>query len=346
MGLNLGVIGTGYWGSNIVRIFSELKSDGQFDGDLYLYDIKEGRAKIVADKYGFKFVDSFNVILDDNSIQAVLIVTPSSTHYKYVKDLLIGGKDVYVEKPFTLDEKKAKELVELSMKTHNIVMVGHIFRYHDGLLELKKRMKLGEFGKIHFLYGFKFGLSIPKEDSGVIFTLAVNDFDIFCFLLDVDYPKTISAQRGTFIQTGPEKDYEDIVNVAMEFENNTHGYFIESWLVPVFGRRRELVVVGSEKTAIIDYLKPNEMLIYDVKVIKDDIEPGELMHIEQNFNQKVVLEFIEPLKKEIMHFIDCIITRKTPKSDINVAYRSIKMCDIGMKSAKTGIKLKIKDEMN
>lgn len=342
MQLNLAVIGCGYWGNNVVRVLSELKNENIYDIDLTVYDIKTERSKELASKFKCKQVKSYEDILNDPRITAILIITPTSTHFDLVKRALESGKHVFIEKPITLQSANARELYTLAKNKKLILMVGLLFRFHQGLIELKKRIDLGEFGQIYFLYGFKFGMSIPKEDSGVIFTLAVNEFDSFCHLMNVPYPKTINAQKGTFINT--KKDYEDIVNVEIDFTNGTQGYFVESWLVPVYGRRRELIVVGSKKTAIIDYLKPNEIIIHDVYIKKQASDSENEFEIEEKNPQKLVFKFMEPLKVEIQHFLDCVKENKDPIIDGEIAYRSIRMCEIAMKSAKEGRKIEVPKE--
>lgn len=342
MELNLAVIGCGYWGNNVIRVLSELRNEQIFNIDLVLYDIKNDRSKDLASKYKCKQVKSYEEILSDPKITAILIITPTSTHYDLGKRALESGKHVFIEKPITLEAVKTRELYILAKNKKLILMVGLLFRFHQGLIELKKRIDLGEFGKIYFLYGFKFGMSIPKEDSGVIFTLAVNEFDSFCHLMNVPYPNSINAQKGTFINT--KMDYEDIVNVEMDFPNGTQGYFVESWLVPVYGRRRELIVVGSKKTAIIDYLKPNEIVIHDVFIKKQATDSENEFVIEEKNPQKLVFKFMEPLKVEIQHFLDCVSNNKDPIINGEIAYRSIRMCEIAMKSSKEGKKIDISKE--
>ncbi|MCP4763033.1 MAG: Gfo/Idh/MocA family oxidoreductase [archaeon] len=335
------LIGCGYWGNNIARVFSELKENGLFKGEIILYDKIYDKAKEFSKKYGFIAVKLLDDILTDSQIIAALIITPSSTHYNLTKQFLEAGKSVFVEKPFTLNSKKAMELVNLAKDKNKILMVGLIFRFHEGILELKRRIDLGEFGSILFLIGTKFGYHVPKEDSGVIFTLAVNDFDISCFLLDEKYPETILAQKGEYLQI----NLEDIVNISLVFPNNVQGYFMESWLVPLFDRHRELYIIGSKKTAKIDYLKPNEMVIYEAEIKKEELDERILFKMEKSNRQKVVFEFKEPLKEEMKHFIQCISEQKTPNSDGLVGYRAVKMCELAIKSANLGKRINMKQEI-
>jgi len=335
------IIGTGYWGENIARVFYELKAEKKFNHDLNLFDIDSKKSESVAKQYGFKAAKSLEEIIENPKISNVLIITPSSNHYIIAEKAIKAKKNVFVEKPFTLNSEEAKTLVNLSKEIKTLLMVGQIFRYHQGLLELKRRIELGEFGKILFLIGSKFGYMVPKEDAGVIFTLGVNEFDIFCYLLNTNYPTTIMAQRGIFLQ----KNIEEMANICLTFPDNIQAYFMESWLIPVFGRKRELIMVGSQKSAMIDYLKPNEIIIYDVKIEKDESDPRNLFKMIQKNTQKAVFEFKEPLKEEILHFIECIENKVPCKSDGEIGYRSIKMCELALKSADLGKRLDVAKEI-
>jgi predicted dehydrogenase len=338
---DLAIVGCGYWGKNIVRVFSELRNENIFLGDIILFDVNQDRAKELSKLYKFKLAQSFEEILINKKISSVLIITPSSTHYSLSKKALEAGKNVFVEKPFTLDSNNAKELIKLAKEMDLTLMVGMIFRFHQGLLELKKRLDLGEFGKILFMYGTKFGYSVPNEDAGVIFTLAINDFDIYCFLTGTEYPETISANRGSFLR----EDLEEITSICLTYPENIHGYFIESWLVPVFDRHRMMYLVGTNKTAVIDYLKPNEIDIYDAKIKKEILDDRMLFKMEKNPMQKVILNFKEPLKEEMKHFITCVTNKERSFSDGTIGYRAVKMCELALKSAKLGKKIIVKDEI-
>ncbi|TFG19782.1 MAG: Gfo/Idh/MocA family oxidoreductase [Promethearchaeota archaeon] len=336
--MNIGIVGIGYWGSNIVRVFDELKRENYFDGDVILFDIKIQRAKEAAEQYGIKYVKSYEILLNNSQIDVILIITPSTTHFSLAKQALEFGKHVFVEKPFTLDSKKANELIILSKKYKKRLMVGHLFRYHQALLELKRRLNIGELGKILFMVGTKYGLGVPKEDAGVIFTLAVSDFDIICFLLDTEYPETILAHRGIFLQ----EDIEEITSISMTFLENIQAYLSQSWLIPIYGRRRELIVVGSKKTAVIEFLKPNEIVIYNAHITKVEKDERMVFKMEQEHPQKIFFEYKEPLKEEMRSLITMVENNEEPSASGTIGLRAIKMCEIAMDSAKSGRKINVK----
>ncbi len=336
--MNIGIVGIGYWGSNIVRVFNELKNDKFFDGEVFLFDIKVERAKEASQKHGFKYVKSYEKLLSSPAIDVILIITPSTTHYSLAKQALEAKKHVFVEKPFTLDLDDAKDLINLAKRQKKKLMVGHLFRYHQALLELKRRLKLGDLGKILFMVATKYGLGVPKEDAGVIYTLAVNDFDIFCFLLDTDYPDSILAHRGSFLQ----ENIEEITSISVTFPENIQAYSIQSWLIPIYGRRRELIVVGSEKTAVIEFLKPNEFVIYNAHIKKVEKDERMVFKMEKDHPQKIFFEYKEPLKEEMKALITMIRENKDPSASGVIGLRAITMCEMAMESTKIGQKIDVK----
>ena len=336
--MNIGIVGIGYWGRNIVRVFNELKREKYYEGNVFLFDLKIHRAKEVADEYGFKYVKSFEKLLNNSQIDVILIITPSATHFSLAKQVIESRKHVFVEKPFTLDSHEAKELIQLSHTHKKQLMVGHLFRYHQALLELKRRLDMGDLGKLLFLVGTKYGLGVPKEDAGVIFTLAVNDFDIICFLLDREYPETIQAHRGTFLQD----DIEEFTSISMTFPQNIQAYLSQSWLIPIYGRRRELIVVGAKKTAVIEFLKPNEIVIYNAHIKKVEKNERMVFEMEQDHPQKIFFEYKEPLKEEMRGLISMVKNNEEPSASGTIGLRAIKMCEIALDSTKSGRKINVK----
>ncbi|MHA1253229.1 MAG: Gfo/Idh/MocA family protein, partial [Candidatus Helarchaeota archaeon] len=280
--IGIGIIGTGYWGKNHLRIYKSLLNENKIDY-LKICDINEARAKEMAKDFDVDFTTKIEDIINDKMINTVVIITPSITHYNLAKIFLNNGKDVFVEKPLTLNSSEAKELVSLAEKNNRILMVGHLFRYHPIIKDVKRRIDLGEFGKINMILTYRFALSVPRKDMGVVFALAVHELDLSCYLLNQNSPKSIIADDARFYQD----KVEEMVNIVMEFENGTKSYLMESWDIPVYGKKREMVIIGSEKSAIIDYLNPNEYTIYDTKITKEYNDGKLFLKVEDNQINKI-----------------------------------------------------------
>lgn len=326
--VGIGIIGVGYWGKNHVTAYKTLLQEQKIDY-LKICDIDEKRVKEISEINSIDYTTSIKDILNDKRINAIAIVTPSSTHYELAKVALEHNKDVFVEKPITLNPEDSIKLIELANQKQRILMVGHIFRYHPGVEEIKKRIEIGEFGKIYMILTFRFALGTPRKDMGVIHALAVHDLDLICYLLGKKKPKSILVDNGKFLQ----EDVIEMTNISLDFDNNTKGYIMESWNIPVYGKKRELVIIGSEKSAYLDFLNPSEYSIFDSNIKKSNIEGILFFEKQNNGIHKISLKYKEPLKQEIVHFIECIEKRACPKSDGVVGYNALKMCEKAKLSA-------------
>lgn len=322
------VIGVGQWGENHVRVFKELAAECAVE-HVKIYDVDERRAKEISQSFGVECTN-YEKILKDPNIQAVSIVTPSTTHYEIAKEFLEAGKDVFVEKPMTLNSEHARELIQIAKKENSILAVGHIFRYHSALCKLKDMMDRGDLGRIYTLIGNRYSMGPPRKDMGVIFALGIHEFDIFCHLLDVKYPREITA----FIEKQLQPKFEETAMIAMKFEGGTYGFAMESWLTPVYGKRRELVVAGSEKSALVDYLKPHELKVFSSRIVSDEVDGQTFFSLRDEGVHTIPLEYKEPLKEELNHFIECVEDRSKPVSDGEVGLRAIEVAEAALQSAK------------
>jgi len=326
--IGIGIIGVGYWGKNHVSAYKSLLQENRINY-IKLCDIDEERAKEISEINSIEYTTKIEDILNDDKITAVAIVTPSSTHYELAKLSLESGKDVFVEKPITLKSDNAMKLIDLAKQKRKILMVGHLFRYHPAVEEIKNRIEIGEFGKIQMIMTFRFALGVPKKDMGVILALAVHDLDITCYLLNKKEPESILVDNGKFNQS----EVIETTNISLNFDNNTKGYIMDSWNIPVYGKKRELLIIGSEKSALVNYLTPSEYKIFDSNIRKRKINDNLIFKKQNNGIQKIVIEYKEPLKQEILHFIKCIETRTTPNSDGFVGYNAVRMCEKAKLSA-------------
>ena len=326
--VGIGIIGTGYWGKNQVRNYNSLLLEEKIEY-LKICDIDKKRAKELSSIHSIEYTTNIKDLLNDNKITAVVIATPSSTHYELAKISLESDKDVFVEKPLTLKSDNAMKLINLAKQRGKILMVGHLFRYHPIIEEIKKKIEIGEFGKIQMIMSFRLALGVPRKDIGVILALAVHDLDLTCYLLNKKEPESILVDNGKFNQ----EEVIETTNISLNFDNNTKGYIMDSWNIPVYGKRRELIIIGSEKSALVNYLTPSEYYIFDSS-IKNRIN-NDIVIFEKNNNgtQKITIDYKEPLKQEILHFVKCIETRTTPNSDGLVGYYAVRMCERAKLSA-------------
>ncbi|MHA1254279.1 MAG: Gfo/Idh/MocA family protein, partial [Promethearchaeota archaeon] len=221
--IGIGIIGVGYWGKNHVSAYKTLLQENRINY-LKICDINENRVKEISEINSIECTTKIDDILNDDKITAVVIITPSSTHYELTKLALENDKDVFVEKPLTLNSNDSLKLIELANQKHKKLMVGHLFRYHPAVKAIKKRIDNGELGKIQMILTSRLALGVPRKDMGVILALAVHDLDLFCYLLNKNEPESILVDNGKFHQD----EVVETTNISLNFENNTKGYIMES----------------------------------------------------------------------------------------------------------------------
>lgn len=332
--VKIAVIGTGYWGRNHVRALNELRGDGIID-ELEICEVNEKKAKDFSNIYHIDYCTDHNELLSDDSLSGVTIATPTPTHYELAKTFMEAGVDVLVEKPMTDNSQQAQELIEVAESNNSVLMVGHIFRHHSAVQEIKKRIDRGDFGRIYYLTSERLSFREPRPDMGVMFALAIHEVDIFCHLLDAEYPREISAQVSRFLT-----DIEEVAFLLLRFNDNTLGYAFESWMTPVHGKRRDLTVIGSKMSAKVDYLKPQELQLFDASISRLQ-EEGPLK-AEYEGAYTVPIPYREPLKEEMKNFVHCIKTRETPLSDMHAGKRAVEMIELAFKSSDENRALMVK----
>ena len=326
------VIGVGNWGKNHARVYKELCQGGVVD-TVQVCDADQARVRELSSALGVQGTSDYRQILNDPKIQAISIATPSRTHYQIAKECMEAGKDVLVEKPMTMDVAEAEGLVEIADRNNRILMVGHIFRYHPAVQELKRRIDAGEMGKIQTIISNRETFSLPRKDMGVIYALGIHELDMFCYLTGVDYPRSVTAVASKVYS----QDIEETAMLAVDF-GDVRGYAFESWLVPGQGKRRDLLVVGSQMSARVDYLRPQELYLFDTMVITENGVPTS---IEDKGERVISLPYAEPLKEELRQFVSSVNSRQKPLADGLVGLRAVAMAEAALASARTGKTVKL-----
>jgi len=322
--MNYAVIGTGYWGENHVRVAAELVSEGLVD-DVVLCDIDRNRVADLADRYGFEFTTSYNE-LSDMGVDAAVVATPSPTHETVATDLLAGGVDVLVEKPLSVDSDSAWNIVAAADEHDRELAVGHIFRHHPALLELKQRIDRGELGRIKYLQTNRFSFRVPRETAGVLYSLAVHDVDIYRYLLDAA-PDAVYCRLDNWVR----EDIDETATLLFEFGDTT-GVINESWQIPIFGKRRDLMVVGTERSAHLDYLDDTTFELFNYRIDGGDggkraVEEGSTTHETENR---------EPLRVEVENFIGACEGTDTLRAPGRIGAETVELLEMARESDRDG----------
>jgi len=323
----IAVVGVGHWGEKHARAYKELCLEGMAEA-VQICDVNQARVLELSSALGIPGASSYQQILNNSKVQAVSIVTPSRMHYKVAKECMEAGKDVLVEKPLTMDVAEAEELVRIANKNNRILMVGHIFRYHPAVQELLRIINEGELGKQQTIISNRVAFGLPRKDMGVIYALGIHELDMFCYLMKVDYPESVIA----VISKVYSRDIEETAMLAVDF-GEVKGYAFESWLIPGHEKKRDLMVVGSKRSARVDYLKPQELCLFDTSVVTENGVP---ISVEDKGERVISIPYTEPLKEELRHFISCVNSRQKPLTDGLVGVRAVVMAEAALASARTG----------
>ncbi len=296
----IGLAGLGYWGKNILRNLYELG---------VLHTACDSDRDIISEKKeqfpNIYYSTSFEDILQNSDIKAVTIATPAATHYKLVKQSLLSGKDVFVEKPLALTVKEGQELVDIAEREKRVLMVGHILQYHKAVIKLKELISSGELGKIQYTYSNRLNIGKLRTEENILWSFAPHDISVILMLLGEE-PINVSAVGGDYLSNG----LYDTTLTMLEFRNGVKGHIFVSWLHPY--KEQKLIVVGSKAMAVFDDVSKEKLFFYPHKI---DWKDGKIPVAQKADYQVIFLENSEPLKDELRHFVECVKDRKRPKTD-------------------------------
>jgi predicted dehydrogenase len=290
----IGVVGLGYWGPNLVRNFDELAELA------WLCDLDESLRERFATRYPTATVTaSYQDLLADDTLDAVVVATPVPTHYALAKQALAAGKHVLVEKPPAMHAAEMDELVALAAADDLVLMPGHLLLYHPGVLKLKELIDTGELGEVVCIYGNRQNLGIVRENENALWSLGVHDLSVILYLLDED-PEIATANGRDFLTPG----VEDIVFCYLRFPSGKIAHMHLSWLDP--HKMRKLTVVGLEKMVVFDDMElERKVTVYEKSPWKRAETYGEWQTRSGDISiPKIPTD--EPLRLECTHFLQLI----------------------------------------
>jgi len=333
--IKVAVVGVGGWGKNLARNYYQIP-EASLE---YICDLDEKKLEQMKSLYpGTKMTTSFDDLLNDEELQAIVIATTAPHHHPLCKAALEANKDVYVEKPFTLNVDEAEELIKIAEQNKRILMVGHLLEYHPVVNELKDMVKNNELGDVHYIYAQRVNLGTVRGDENALWNFAPHDISVILYLLDKE-PTDVAARGQCYLQ----KDIEDVVFLTLNFDDNSMAHVHVSWLDP--HKIRKITVVGNKKMAVFDDLESTEKLrIYDKGAVHNEDYNTFAEYIGLRFGDITIphIKVGEPLRLECTHFLDCIRDRKQPVSDGYDGLRVVKVLDAAQKSLKqNGIPVKI-----
>lgn len=321
--VTIGLIGCGYWGANLLRNLTKIKEVNI----KWVAELRSERRSELKRLYSRpKFTESYAKIFDDQEINAVVIATPTTTHFEITMQALEAGKHCLVEKPFVKSSESVEKLCAVAEERALVLMVDHLLLYHPAVVEMLRRINDDEIGQIHYAYSQRLNLGIIRDNENVLWSLGSHDIALMLELFH-ENPVHISGMGEAYIQR--EKKLEDIIFLDMLFPNGAIGHLQMSWLDP--HKTRRFTVVGSKKMIVFDDMEPREKLkIYDKGIVSDqrNISP------QLRFGDVIIpnIDPVEPLIRVCQHFIDCIQNGETPRTNGQSAAKVIKVLELAQRS--------------
>jgi predicted dehydrogenase len=294
--LNIALIGCGNWGKNIARNLYKMGSLA------CVYDTNIKLSEKVSYDYSLPTLE-LDKIFKNKNINAIVIASPAITHKDMATKGLNNDKDVFVEKPFCLSLTDAQKLSELATNKSRILMVGHLLNYHNAFIKMKELIKNGKIGALKNIRANRLALGAIRSEESVIYDLSAHDISMILSIMK-KLPIDINVQSiHHHNNIGP-----DAVSIKLSFANGVTALINSDWMCPY--KEHKFSIIGTKGSLIFDDTKTwSEKLLYDPSIVttKNTIEtlPIEKIKIQEN----------EPLKSELIEFIDCINKRKSPLTD-------------------------------
>ena len=332
--IRIGVVGYGYWGPNIVRNFSDVPG-------CQLVAVSDMRAdRLAAVRSRFPAIRTFadaNELIADRRIDAVVIVTPVSTHYDLAMQALAAGKHVLVEKPLASSTEQAARLVEEADRRGLVLSVDHTFVYTGAVRKMKELVASHTLGDIYYYDSVRVNLGLFQHDVNVIWDLAVHDLAIMDHVLPWQ-PVAVSATGMSHLDGEPE----NIAFLTLFFQNRLIAHLHVNWLAPVKVRRT--LVGGSRKMIVYDDLEPSEKIkVYDKGVtVSGQNGQGKGNGNGQRYRMLIdyragdmcapQLDITEALSTEAKHFIQCVEASQPTLTDGQAGLRVVRVLEAATQS--------------
>ena len=313
--IKIGVIGCGYWATNIIKTLENLKLK-----NIHVFDKDNSKIKLMKKKFNFIKISKNIDNLLDISLDCYFLVTPASTHFKIAKKILKLKKNIFIEKPATLKTIDINELIKIANQNGSILMSGYIYNYNVYINYIKKILQKNTLGKIKYLYFERTNLGPIRNDTSCIWDLASHDISTSIYLLK-NRPKIKNVEAYNFLK----KNKCDISNITLDF-NKIKVEIKSSWLSPE--KTRKLIIIGDKKMLQFNEISEgNKIQIHNKyatyypdilkKYSKKFFTPSANIKVGKTYEPKI--KFSPPLENEIKHFLKSVINKKKPLTDGNYA---------------------------
>lgn len=322
--IQVGVIGYGYWGPNIVRNLHGLDSTSV----AAVCDKSPAALARVRKSYpGVATYSDCSEILSSPAIDAVAVITPVWTHYELAKAALENGKHIFVEKPFTSSSAQAEELIELAARKNLTIMVDHTFLFTGAVRKIRELTESGALGDLYYYDSLRVNLGLFQHDVSVIWDLAPHDLSIMDHVIKGE-PEAVVAAGEKHLN-----GVEDVAFITIYFPNSVIAHINVNWLSPV---KIRTTLIGGQKKMLVwnDLVADEKIRVYDRGV---QISSGEgirdlLVNYRSGDMWAPQVEQLEALRVELDYFAQCVMSSKTPFNDGRAGLRVVRMLEAAEKS--------------
>ncbi|MDC0947117.1 Gfo/Idh/MocA family oxidoreductase [Nitrospinaceae bacterium] len=284
--INLALIGAGYWGKNLARVFHELgilKTICEYSKEILL--------KKAAKYPEISITSSFDEVLESPDINAIAIAAPAEQHYSLTKKSLLADKHVFVEKPLSMTAQEGEDLVKIAKRKKKVLFVGHVLQYHPAVQTIKRMLQEGEIGKLQYIYSNRLNLGKIRREENILWSFAPHDISVILSIVGEE-PVEVTA-TGTYI-LHPEIADTTITN--MKFSSGIEAHIFVSWLHPF--KEQKMVIIGNRKMVVFDDTAPIEkkLMLYPHKIFWKDGVPvpekkeGSPIDLAKNWQEPLISE--------------------------------------------------------
>jgi predicted dehydrogenase len=317
--VRVAVAGLGYWGPNLVRNLHEVP-----DADpVMVCDLREDALEAMTRRYpALRATTSYQDVLEDDGIDAVVVATPVSKHHPMAAAALRAGKHVFVEKPLAASSEEALDLVSLADDAGLTLMPGHTFLYSPPVMRIKQMIDSGELGEIYFVSTSRVNLGLHQSDVSVAWDLGPHDFSILRYWLD-ETPSHASALSRSCIMPGTP----DVAFINLEFPSGTVAHVELSWLAP--SKLRRTTIVGSRKMVVYDDTSSEPVRVFDSGAVVPNPETFGEYKLTYRTGDIVSphIEAAEPLYRELEDFCSAIQRGESPRSSSSLGVEVVRMIE-------------------
>lgn len=305
------VVGCGQWGRNLVRVLSRLGALAA------VCDQRAETAKAAGAEHGVPVV-TFDEVLGDDTIDALALAVPAAQHAELAAKALAAGRHVFVEKPLALTVADAEVVCAQAEASGCTLMVGHLLQYHPAFRALAGLVADGEIGRVQYLYSNRLNLGRIRREEDILWSFAPHDVSMILSIVGTE-PDGVWAVGARYLH----KSLADVTTTHLSFPGGERAHVFVSWLHPF--KEQKLVVVGDQGMAVFDDGEPWALKLqlyrHQIRWRHGVPEPVKASP------EPVPVGEDEPLDVELRHFLDCVATGRTARTDGREGLRVLKVLE-------------------